>query len=203
MLSPLRLLIDPFSNDTSPPYVDLSLVKKHCRVDFTDDDDLINAYIDAGVLWVENTTDRTIFPRAHKWVLSGFPDGRVKTFQLPRGLTQSVASVKYTSGGVLTTLDPADYQTDLSFDSGGVLYPTYGLSWPTTDEDALTPVEINFTAGYTDVPQPLMSAIWLSISDAYDMRGASDLSQSLASEVGERFMAREALVSQYRLGRVY
>lgn len=85
--------------------MDLSLVKKHCRVDFTDDDDLINAYIDAGVLWVENTTDRTIFPRAHKWVLSGFPDGRVRTFQLPRGLTQSIASVKYTAGGVLTTLD--------------------------------------------------------------------------------------------------
>lgn len=211
MLYPLRLDVGRFDN-TSPTLIDIDLVKRHCRVDFADDDDLLNVYIAAAVGWCEAVTDRTIFSRSHTWVLRDFErDGR-SDIRLPRGNTLSVESITYVAGGTTTTLtgptsSPAgtSWQEDLRSDFGGVLMPSQGSDWPSVDDDAISPVVISFTAGWatTNVPEELLYAIWFGIADAYDLRGSNDLTPALLSGAGSRLASREALISQWRLTRVY
>lgn len=207
-LCPLRLDIDSLEA-TSPAIIDSAMLKRHCRIDFDDDNDLLNLYVNAAVLWAEGVTHRTIFRRGHSWVLKHFPDFHPPQVRLPRGKTYSVDSIEYSSGGIVNTLygpssdvSPAgdDYQEDLRGDSGGVLWPLRGYSWPSVDRDVPAPVAINFTAGwsYDDIPSDLLYAVMFGIADCYDMRGSFDL-----GDKGPRLETRMSLLSGWCLPRVY
>lgn len=211
MLCPLRLEIDELTSG-SPALIDAALLKKHVRVDFTDDDDLLDAYAQAAVLWIEADTKRTIVRRAHRWILKDFNLSHPYDLRLPRGKTVSVESVQYSASGAVQTLtgpssDPVGtgYQEDLRGDDGGVIMPSRGGSWPSVDSDVPAPVVINFTAGWTisNLPADLLHAILFCIADAYDLRGTQDFHPSMLGTDGARLKAREALISGYRLSRWY
>jgi uncharacterized phiE125 gp8 family phage protein len=203
MLYPLRLDTGTIVNQ----FIDLDIVKKHLRVDFADDDILLDTYILAAIEWAENATDRTIFARTHTWILSDFERCASGMIRLPRGKVQAVSSIIYTAGGTQTTIyGPSSspvgiaWQEDLRSDAGGVLVQPQGSSWPSIDFDAVEPVKINFTAGWTadKIPSSILHAIFLAVADMYDMRDSRDIGSS-----GISLMQRDAMISPYRLTRVY
>lgn len=212
MLCPLRLEIDPLP-DSSPWILDEAMVKKHVRIDFEDEDENLQDYIAAAILWAEQSTHRTVIARDHRWVLKEFPVEGYGAIRLPRGKTNSVAGIDYSIGGTITTLhgpssdiSPAgsDYQEALS-ESGAILMPPRTSTWPSVDCDVPSPITITFNAGWsaTDMPRDLLSAILMATADAYEMRGSGDVAAAKLNEGGSRLNAREALVSAYMLPRWY
>lgn len=213
MLRPLRLIVDELESG-SPAIVDLAMLKRHVRIDTVDDDALLDRYLQAAVRWAENTTHRAIVSRAHAWVLAAFNDDPNCSIRLPRGITRSVESVDYSSGGAMVSLfgpsadaSPAgaDYQEDLRSDAGGILMPLRGTAWPVADDDVPAPVTINFTAGYAadDIPADIGHALMFFVADCYDLRGTPDFNPAMLGTAGVRFEAREALISPWRLPRIY
>lgn len=212
MLCPLRLDIDEIDIDGSPWLIDETFVKTHARVDFADEDDNLQSYIKAAVLWAENANHRTVIRREHRWVLREFPVGGRQEIRLPRGKTQRVLKIEYSVGGTLSTLygpssvaPGTDYQEDLRGNSGAVLMPPRGSSWPSVDEDVPAPVIVTFDAGWAveDIPSDLMDGILMAIADAYDLRGSADVSFAKLNDSGTRLPAREVLISSYMLPREY
>lgn len=203
MLKPLALDVDAIP---SLP-VSVSDMKNHLRVDLIDDDTLIETYIYAATAMVENETHRSIVSREHRWTLADFPQTTYQKIRLPRGKTQSVTSIAYTSGGAVTTLtgptsgSPAgtDYQESLSGEEGGWLMPNQGESWPSVDLDVLEPVVITFTAGWTTIPQDINHAIKLIVGHWYENRETVIVGTSSA----EMPMAATALLGLYSLTRWY
>lgn len=211
MILPLRLEVDAIEAD-SPEILDSALVKKHIRVDFPDDDDLLQRYILAAVNWCEGATHRTIYRRTHRWILAGFETEYPYGMRIPRGKTVSIASIAYSSGGTVTTLTGpssspvgSGYQEDLRGDDGGIVMPSRGSSWPSTDTNVPAPVVVTFTAGWNadDIPADLLHAILFGVADAYDLRGTQDFNPAMLGGAGPRLAAREALASGYRLSRFY
>lgn len=213
MLCPLRLIAEEVESG-SPAIIDTAMLKTHCRIDTDDDDSLVDIYLQAAVRWAENSTHRAIIQRAHAWVLRDFGDDPRQEIRLPCGRTTSVESVTYSLDGETVTLrgpssdvSPAgsDYQEDLRGDSGGVLMPPRGSSWPTPDNNVPAPVAIHFTAGYPgdDLPADLKHALMFFVADCYDLRGTPDFNPAMLGSSGVRFEAREALISPWRLQRIY
>lgn len=205
-LCPLQLDVSAFEWD-SPYPIDLDLVKAQCSIDDDRFDAILPAWIRSAVEWAEGSSHRTIFSRAHSWVLKGFPLGGMQGIRLPRGKTQSVESVVYVSGGQEYTLtgpssDPVGtgYQESLIGDDGGWLLPPRGQSWPSVDSDVPAPVRVNFTAGWLagEVPGDVLHAILFAVADCVDIRGTPDLNTH-----GGSLEAREGLISSYRLSRWY
>lgn len=213
MICPLRLDIARLG-DSSPSWpIDQTLVRRHCRVDSTADDlDNLEKGLLAAIDWAENAMHRTVFRRTHTWVLREFPNDQYQQIRLPRGRTVSVTHIKYQRGGSVTTLTGpssspvgTDYQEDLRGDSGAVLMPLRGSSWPSADLDVPAPVEIEFVAGWDtdEIPADILNAILLATSDAYDMRGTADFSAHSLADAGKSLAARNALVSFHILPRWY
>jgi hypothetical protein len=163
---------------------DLELLKTDLRIS-TDDLDavLMSQYIPDAVQWAEGAMRRSIMAREHRWILAEFPRGAFPVIMLPRGKTQSVASIAYVSGGVTTTLrgpssgSPVgtDYQEDLRGHRGRLL-PVRGGSWPAVDCDVPSPIVITFRAGWTeaaDVPEDIKRGLVARISDSIEIPGAS------------------------------
>ena len=204
-LQPLRLEVSPLAS--SPLPLDLALVREHLAVDGTDNDALIETLVMAAVEWAEGQMRRTIFARSHTWVLREFPYGCYGELRLPRGKTQSVESITYVAARQTATLhgpsgSPAgsDWQEDLRGIAGAALMPPQGGVWPAVDYDAVSPVVINFTAGWAsdEVPQDIIHALLFSVSDAFELRGTADF-----TVFGQNFALRESLLSPYRLQRFY
>lgn len=212
MICPLRLDIDEIDTDGSPWLIDETFVKRHTRVDFTDEDVNLQSYVKAALLWAENTTHRTILRREHRWILREFPYGGRMAIRLPRGKTRNVSQIEYSTGGTLTTLrgpssspTGADFQEDLRGEEGAVLMPPRGASWPSVDTDVPSPVIITFIAGWAieDVPADLLNGVLMAVADAFDLRGSADVAMAKLDTSGSRLPAREALISGYMLPRWY
>jgi uncharacterized phiE125 gp8 family phage protein len=182
-------------------------VKAHLREDSTDFDTLIQAYMRAAVEWAEGAMKRTIYARAHSWVLSIFPTDVVGEIWLPRGLCSSVESIVYvnTDGAPVTLRGPTGspvgtgWQENLSGDAGGMLYPPLtGAGWPLANSYAAAPVTINFTAGWAsaDVPADITHALMFAVADMYDTAGSADL-----TVFGKNLTTRNSLISPYILNR--
>ena len=198
---PLRISWDAI---TSYP-ITLQTIKDQLRIDHEQFDPLImSVHLPAAITWAETETKRSIVSREHRWVLDSFPIDRQERLDLPRGKTQSVASIAYVTNGSTTTLTGPStspvgtgWVEDLSGDSGGVLMPTQGNSWPSADIDHPNPVTVTFTAGWlaAEIPPDLVAAIIFYIGDAIDLPSSADLGQYTDLNF------KDGLVSRYRLGR--
>lgn len=209
-VDPIALEIDPPAGSPEPdPPISLDLARQHCAADEGNElDDLLELYIQAAVSWAEGAMHRAILARTHRWILRGFPRTVDQTIRLPRGRTQAIESIAYTSNGVVSTLTGptsstpgTGYQEDLRGDSGGRLMPLRGETWPSVDCDVVSPVVITFTAGWTvadDVPADIKHAMLFAVSDALELRGTADLVTA-----GRNFETRELLISGWRLPRMY
>jgi uncharacterized phiE125 gp8 family phage protein len=146
----------------------LQEVKDHLRIDYSDMDDLITAYLEAATSHVQGQhsfTGRALVTQTWELVIDHFPVHEIK---IPLPPLQSVESIKYdASDGLETTLAADQYYVDNVSEPGWVVPITGG--WPTGILDAINAVRIRFVAGYdptTDSPPDLRENIPRAIKQA-------------------------------------
>lgn len=209
MLRFLRLDYDALTGDNYAWIIDSDLLKKHGRIDFSDEDANLEFYLRGAIEWAETATLRAIVAREHRLVLREFPCWGRQEIKLPRGRATAVDSIQYVAGGVAydltgpTSSSPqgSDYQEDLRDHRAGVLMPLQGSSWPSVDYDAIAPVVVTYTAGWaaSEIPPEIVTAIMFAAADAFDMRNSADVSAMVLANTGNSLAAREALISGWRL----
>lgn len=175
--------------------VDLETAKAHLRVDFDDDDALIQGYVEAATGMLDGPDGwlgRSLGAQTLRLTLRGFPVG---PFVLPLAPVTDVLSVKYQDAfsGELT-IDPALY----ALSAAGALELAYGAQWPTLVDPA-APVIVEYQAGYETLPPRIRSAILIMTADLYANRETGGVgSVSFAYKMPTSV---EGLVENYRVWR--
>jgi uncharacterized phiE125 gp8 family phage protein len=155
---------------TPPTVMPLTLeeTKTHLRVDHSDDDERITAYIAAATAYVDGEygfLGRALVTQTWELVLDTFPTNEIR---IPLPPTQSIESVKYDdSAGIEITMPSTDYTADLASEPAWILPPA-NTAWPTVFT-GINSVRIRFVAGYpasTDSPPDLRANIPASIKQA-------------------------------------
>ncbi len=164
----------------TPPAIEpVTLVeaKAHCRVDHTEDDARILAYIAAARNDCEEWTARAFVTQTWELVVDEFPNNEI---MIPKPPLQSITSIKYDDGdGVETTLGTTEYEVDAVSQPGWVVPVTTG--WPSSTWEGINAVRIQFVAGYaptndspedlaSNVPASIKHAILLQVGQYYDNR---------------------------------
>jgi len=153
--------------------VSVEEAKAHLRVDFDDDDDLIEGYLQAAIGNFDGPggwLGRALILQTLELRLDRFPFYGVV---LPYAPVVDLQAVLYDDDdGVEQTLDPAVTRI-VGGDHHSRLVRAYGQSWPSTrcQEEA---VRIQYRAGYgesgADVPAPIRQAILLYVGHFYANR---------------------------------
>ena len=150
--------------------VTLDEVKKHLRVEHTDDDQYINALCLAATSWAEKFQHRTYVKRPRTMVLDKFP--MVIRPKYPPLI--SVTSIVYIDlNGDSQTLAASQYRVDTVTEPGRIT-EAYEVSWPDT-RDITNAVTITYIAGYgteAAVPDEIKAAIKLMVGHLYEHREA-------------------------------
>ena len=173
--------------------VSLDQIKKHTRaVDFSDDDEHMEALVNAAVAYCDGYAGilgrclvEQVWRQDHEmWKASlslPFPD-------------VSAATVKYfDADGAEQTLDAGLYQI-VNAERGSKIVFKDAFSRPSLDSDRELPVSVTFTAGYgapESVPWPLRVAIMQLATHWYEQRGISGDAETLP-------FAFNALIAPYR-----
>jgi uncharacterized phiE125 gp8 family phage protein len=139
-MSSLRLIEPPVAE-----LLTLEDAKEHLRVDFDDDDALIQSYIDAAVSMLDGRDgilQRALAPQTWALDMSRFPFCREIELPLPQLL--GVESVEYLDvDGAWQTMPPEDYEV-VTGEDGLVIAEEF---WPPTQRASVA-VTITFRAGY-------------------------------------------------------
>lgn len=149
--------------------ITLTQAKANSKIEYSDEDGILQLYIDAIEDEIENITGRTIIERKIEIAIPDF----TKKFVLPVAPVTAIDSVKYFNSvdEAEQTLDPAKYQLiGTSLDRQKVLFNQEDL--PTLDEDKELPVKITVTAGYTAaaIPKDIKRAALLMFGTAENYR---------------------------------
>lgn len=159
--------------------IELDLVKEHLRILESDDDNLLQHYIDAATDIFESLTKQALINRVVKQTFDKFP--RERYFLLETGpAATTITSIKYWDElSVLRTVASSVYE--LAAGMPGVVSLKLGQSWPTDlNQDRHKCVEVVYTAGRgtseADIP--------------------ADIKQALSSIVGDLYVNREDTVIQ-------
>jgi uncharacterized phiE125 gp8 family phage protein len=165
--------------------VSLAEAKLHLRVDFDEDDALIQALISAARQAAETLTGRQFITARWRLVLDRFPGPQgmacssEDSFSLPghafllfKCPVQAVASIRYLdTGGLQQTLESNLYTLDAACEPGRIT-PIFGETWPVSLPQ-IGSVSVTFDAGYgsaSDVPEGLKSWIKLRVGSLYAHR---------------------------------
>lgn len=179
--------------------IDLDTLKTDLRISGDSlDEAIMEQYLPDAVEWAEGVMRRSIVARTHRWILDEFPCGADQTIYLPRGKVQSVASIAYSSGGVVTTLrGPSSgspigtaYQEDLRGHRGRIM-PNRGASWPSADADVPSPIVITFNAGWpaASVPADIKRALTASVYGAMELDGLLTLKNGFDIDFREKLLS--------------
>lgn len=176
--------------------VSVNEIKVQARVDSDDEDDYIQALIDAalGLVDGQGMLGRAMVTQTWgQWVSQG--PGWVP---LRMGPVQALTAVDYyDADGVLQTATLTDYEI---FRDGDLYLakPRSGAAWPSaqTRPDA---IRISYTAGFgdaaSDVPAGLRAALKLIVAHWYENREAS-----VAKEMATLPMGADQLINAHRVG---
>jgi uncharacterized phiE125 gp8 family phage protein len=173
--------------------ITLEQAKAHLRVDTDDDDDLIEALIDAAVESAELFQGRALVDQTWDLYLDAFPCSRweglrrVNQIEIRKPPLIEVAGVFYLdSSGAEQTLSASLYTVDTANEPGRVVLKSG--SWPTLP-DLANAVRVRFRAGYLDqgvspavenVPKSTKAAILIMIGDLYANRESVVVGQTVA-----------------------
>jgi len=165
--------------------VSLAEAKLHLRVDFDEDDALIQALISAARQAAEMLTQRQLVTARWRMVLDSFPGSGLmgvpagQTFTLPghailipKSPLQSVVEIRYLDmAGVSQVMPSAHYTVDKACEPARIT-PVFGQIWPVALPQ-IGAVSVTFDAGYgsaADVPEGLKSWIKLRLGSLYAHR---------------------------------
>lgn len=176
---PLYRIEGPDNEEVLP----LDDMKSWLRVDFDDDDDLIQGMIDGAIQHLDGRDgwlNRALGPQT--WEL------RIDEFSFPEIMIPlppliSVDSIKYyDDAGVEQTLSPTVYQVcGVGGQNKGSVSLRYGSHWPTTDRRREA-ISIRFQAGYNDesaVPAPIITSLKRIVASMYETRESVVIGQTV------------------------
>ena len=176
------------------PLVPLDEAKLHLRVDFDDDDALIEgaiAAVSAAIDGPDGWLGRAIGLQTLEY--RGDPFG-LDPIRLPCPPLIEVEQVSYLdTTGAEQVVPAASYGW-----SGAGLAPAWGMIWPTarwTDEA----VRVRYTAGYEIVPPAIRAALLLMIGDLYDNRATVETGVRAAAVSIPMSTTVDALLSPFRV----
>jgi len=168
-------------------------VKDHLRVETTDEDTLIQSYIDAAIEYMEGPYGGGFLIGSQTWEF--YTDYFPPAFYIPLYPVQSVDEIRYTDeGGTEQTLDASRYRVD-SVSNPARIVPGYNATWPATRSGEPNAVAVQFTGGFDPIPADLKQAIMLLTAHLYEIRQPV-LVGTGANEVQ---MAVEAVMGRYRV----
>lgn len=147
--------------------VTLAKAKKHLRIeaDFTDEDDLIQDYIDAAVTQAENYIGGYITDKNIVIKMTGFDNPLVfEAFPV-----KSVTSVKYFEQGDETekTMDAENYV--LTAETSKRYAIRFKGDLPTV-QDRFDAVTVTINVGMVTIDKPIAQAVLLMVADMYERR---------------------------------
>lgn len=177
---PMQLITPPAAEPVS-----LAEAKLHLRVDFDEDDALIQALISAARQAAEMLTQRQLVTARWRMVLDSFPGCGLmgvpagQTFTLPghailltKSPVTSVVEICYLDmAGVSQVMPSAHYAVDKACEPARIT-PVFGQIWPVALPQ-IGAVSVTFDAGYgsaADVPEGLKSWIKLRLGSLYAHR---------------------------------
>lgn len=143
--------------------LDLALTRKHCRIDGDYQDDLVQAYIDAAINWLEDYADISLTEGP---IVETVPRFKAE-IEVCRGPLKSVESITYLDlDGVEQTL------TGFRVYDENKIVPLVGFSWPQALPQS--DIKINATVGYTEgkVPHKIKQALRLMVSHMVENKEA-------------------------------
>lgn len=178
-------------------------MKTYLRVDTSDDDALIDDFIDAATQQARNYLNRSLITETLELTMDGFTEnndsderlarlgagvhnvsypyiiGHNNSVDLPFAPIQSVTSVKtFDRDNTESTFSAANYELD---EQGGRLYLNEGETWP-DNLRAREAVKIRYVSGYgddaTDIPSPIVQSIKMMVAQMYECRGVCDMPAS-------------------------
>lgn len=162
---------------TPPAALPLSLaeVKSHLRVDLSDEDALITAYLRAAIAAIdgpEGWLGRCLINQTLELTADEFPY-RCDAIRLPCPQLLGVTSISYVDqDGAMQTVPSAIYQVVGIGDAGRVEL-AYNQTWPSARRQSEA-VRIVYTAGYgpdwNSVPESIRAALLLMVGDLYGYR---------------------------------
>lgn len=166
------------SVDGTEPIGRDALLDLQTRVDFSDEDDLLDVYITAAREYFEEETGRQLIQATYTLTLDRFPPTRHEAIRIPRPPLQSVSSITYTDvDGTPQTWAVSEY-TVQTYDGPtarpGRVFPNEDETYPTDVADVPGAVTVTFVAGYADssVPKAWQVAMLMLIADMYAIREA-------------------------------
>lgn len=170
--------------------VSLADVKAHLRVDTTDEDTLITAYITAAAELAEQATGRALMPQTWELTLDAFPEA----FEITRLPAASITSLKYWDvTGTQQTMGTGLYTLDSTDDFGpAYVVPVYGGVWP-VNRDQINAVALRYVAGYATaaaVPDSIKAWIKLQVGAMYENRQTEGAVQTYALGFADRLLDR-------------
>lgn len=189
MLSTVQVTTQPAGEP-----VDLEIVRQHCRIDSTADDNLLAGYVMAARIMAEGYLSRALLTQTLLWTVR--PESMLRPershlrhpIELPRAPVQSIESVTVLDDhGNSTAISPATlpitpppftgYIADLTLEPARL---TIGPDTLLTGGHLLRHtriqhVQVSMVAGYgdaaADVPQVIIQAILMTTAFLYEHRG--------------------------------
>jgi len=153
--------------------VSLDDIKNHLRVDITNDDELIMAYMLAARESIESISNQRLVSQTWDIWLEQFPGSTV--YRVPRSLTplQSVTHVKYwDADDQEQTFDSSNYLVDTYAKQGQIVLQS-SAAWPGDVLREVNGVNIRVVVGFgddADVPERYKQAIKLLVGHWYENR---------------------------------
>jgi uncharacterized phiE125 gp8 family phage protein len=167
--------------------ISLGDAKNFLKVDYPDDDALIETFITAARMRVEVAAYTKLITQTLALTLDYFPWGRTSSYWNGYGQrwatdpwpvieleppAQSITSVTYLDpSGALQTLDPSVYRLDAN-SKPARLTPALNQVWPATAQE-IAAVVVTYVAGFgtaAQVPDDLIQAVRLLIDHYYENR---------------------------------
>jgi uncharacterized phiE125 gp8 family phage protein len=153
--------------------ISLDEAKRHLRIDFADDDDLITALISAATLQAQGLTQRRFVTQTVEWVLDGWrPTIHLPIAPVKKDGVVSITYIDWTTQAPVV-LDPSLYVVQTRGHSVGII-PKFATIWPIVFPYSPEPVVIQFNVGAAPaaVPGNVKAAIKLIVGHLYENRQA-------------------------------
>jgi len=151
----------------SADIVTLADAKLFLRVDFTEDDVLIQSLIDAAVSMAEKAMNRDLLTTT--WI-NHRDSFTLQDLTLRRGEFQSLVQIEFLSDGSFVVLANTEYVVSI----GGTFGVICEIDPPTIDNECNS-VKITFKTGFGDdatfIPEDIKTAIKMDVTNMYNNRG--------------------------------
>jgi len=153
------------------PAISTADLRAHCRIDGTEEDAQLEAFLAAAHQYCEDFTGLALGSQTVEELLPAFP----ADFELSRFPVTSIVSVNYVGlDGVEMAMSPFSYSLD-DYGQRARLWPAYNTSWPET-LDVVNAVRVRYVAG--SLPATVRSAMLLMVGSLYENRQDQSTSQT-------------------------